>query len=68
MLTPEVKKYIDDSIEKIEKIIIKYNYKKIIYSINKNGELGTEIFKVSDDVKRYILEQLYGLKIKYMLF
>ena len=68
VLTPEVKKYIDDSIEKIEKIIIKYNYKKIIYSINKNGELGTEIFKVSDDVKRYILEQLYGLKIKYMLF
>jgi hypothetical protein len=67
-LTTEVKKYIDDSIEKIEKIIIKYNYKKIIYSINKNGEFGTEIFKVGDDVKQYIVEQLYRLKLKYMLF
>lgn len=67
-LTTEIKKYIDDSIEKIEKIIIKYNYKKIIYSINKTGEFGTEIFKVGDDVKRYILEQLYRLKLKYLLF
>ena len=67
-LTTEVKKYIDDSIEKIENIIIKYNYKKIIYSINKNAEFGTEIFKVGDDVKRYIIEQLYRLKLKYMLF
>ena len=67
-MTIEVKKYIDDSIEKIENIIIKYNYKKIIYSINKNGEFCTEIFKVGDDVKRYILEQLYLLKLKYLLF
>ena len=42
-----------------------YNYKKIIYSINKNDEFGTE---VGDDVKRYILEQLYRVKLKYMLF
>lgn len=62
-LTETSKAYIDESINKIKRIIKKYNYKKIIFSKSKNGEFGSDIFTIGSDVKEYILHQLNKLTI-----
>lgn len=61
-LTETNKKYIDDSIEIIKELISKYKYKKIFYSAEKNGLLGQSIFKISDDVVKYITNEINLLK------
>jgi len=55
------KKYIDDSIENIQKIIKIYKYETIIYSAELSGLLGTGIFKVNTDVILYITEKIKNL-------
>ena len=46
---------------KLKKLIIKYNYKNIYYSADKNNILGSGSFKVSKDVLVYITEQINNL-------
>ena len=60
-LTPYVKEIIDLSFEKIQDLIDTGRYKRLIYSGTKDS-IGTEIFKVGKDVKKYIIKRLYGLK------
>lgn len=62
-LTPEVKKAIDKTIEEAREIINKYSYKKVYYSASTpNGILGTSIFKVGDNVLKYITDQIKTLE------
>ncbi len=53
-LTQEIKKIIDDSFEEIKELIKKYKYEEVIYSSDKDGNLGTSIFEVNKDVINYI--------------
>jgi hypothetical protein len=55
------KKVIDDSIEEIKNIIIKYKYKKVYYSANDNNMLATSIFIVGNDVIEYITNSIHQL-------
>jgi len=61
-LTPEVKQLIDSAIHLIQQNIDTYNYNAVVFSANENGGLGTSIFEVPDDVKTYIVKQIYDLK------
>jgi hypothetical protein len=61
-LTDYVKKQIDTSIEEIKKIAKTYEYKKICYSSEKDGILGTGIFNVNRDVLIYITEKIKELE------
>jgi hypothetical protein len=56
------KKIIDSCINSIKLTIKKYGYDTIKYSSkNSEGELGTGMFNVADDVKKYIIEQINKL-------
>lgn len=55
------KTHIDNSIEEITKLIRKYQYETIIYSINESGKLGTGIFTVDNSVIDYITEEIQKL-------
>ena len=57
-LNEEVKEKIDISINNIKELILKYNYKVIYYSADKNGKLGTGIFKVNKEVIEYITNEI----------
>ena len=57
-LNEEVKEKIDLSINNIKELILKYNYKVIYYSADKNGKLGTGIFKVNKEVIEYITNEI----------
>lgn len=61
-LTSRVKFEIDQSLNEIKELIEKHNYKRIFYSSTKNGRLGTNIFKVGDDVIDYITSEIKKLK------
>jgi hypothetical protein len=51
----------NSAINEIKEIIKKYNYKKIYYSAEKDGILGTGIFTVDNDVLQYITDQIKAL-------
>ncbi len=62
-LTPAVKQIIDEAIATIKSIAVKEGYNRIIYSAKSiNGDLGTAIFHVGDDVKNYIVDRLKSLE------
>jgi hypothetical protein len=61
-LTPYVKSIVKNSIEEIKEIIQLYGYKKICYSSEKDGILGTGIFRVNRDVLVYITKKILKLK------
>jgi hypothetical protein len=62
-LMPHVKEIIDEAIATIKSIALKEHYNRIIYSAaNANGDLGTSIFHVGDDVKQYIVNRLKSLE------
>lgn len=62
-LNTHVKKQIDDAIQEIKQLIHLHHYPLIIFSCDKNGFLGTGIFKVDPDVLKYITQQIYSLTI-----
>lgn len=55
------KSMIDLSFERIRNLLKTGNYKRVFYSADKNGKLGTSIFDVSDEVKEYIYDNLLSL-------
>ncbi len=58
-LRPEVREIIDEAIEGIRRLVAQEGYSRIFYSAaNANGELGTGIFQVGEDVKAYIVDKL----------
>lgn len=54
----DAKKNIDLAIRDIEMLIENHEYDRIIYSSDGQDNLGTGIFIVSDDVKKYIMTEL----------
>ena len=62
-LTSRSKFEIDQSIKEIKELILNYDYKKIFYSSDKEGRLGTSIFKVGDDVIEYITLEIQSLNV-----
>jgi hypothetical protein len=54
--------FVDEAIATIKSIAVRKPYKRIIYSAaNPNGDLGTSIFHVGNDVKEYIVSRLKSL-------
>ena len=61
-LDDHVRGVIDDALQAIRDLVATGRYGRIIYSAdNAAGDLGTGIFQVSDDVKRYIVDGLRRL-------
>ena len=61
-LDDRVRGVIDDALLVIRDLVATGRYGRIVYSAeNAAGDLGTGIFKVSGDVKRYIMEGLRRL-------
>ncbi len=58
----EIKKIIDESFLEIKELIKKYDYDTIIYSADKNGDLGTNLFEVDNDVVKYITSLIKSLE------
>lgn len=52
---------IDNSINEIKELIKIYKYKRIFFSSNFDGKLGTSIFEVDSNVLLYITNQIYSL-------
>jgi hypothetical protein len=61
-LTADAQQAIDDALELIAELLASGRYVRVIYSAaNEDGDLGTGIFEVADDVKRYIVSGLRRL-------
>jgi hypothetical protein len=56
-----VQALIDEALDTIKEVAQKNNYQRIFYSAEPNGDLGTGIFKVGIEVKKYIVKQLMAL-------
>jgi hypothetical protein len=66
-LDDHVRGVIDDALLAIRDLVATGRYGRIIYSAeNAAGDLGTGIFQVSDDVKRYIVEGLRKLATSHV--
>jgi len=64
-LTAHVKKTIDDALAAIQGLLATGRYRRVFYSAaNSAGDLGTGIFDVGDDVKRYITDGIKKLAPK----
>jgi hypothetical protein len=61
-LTDDVRRTIDEALELIAGLLATGRYGRVIYSAaDEAGQLGTGIFKVGDEVKRYIVSGLRDL-------
>ena len=66
-LTDRAKKYIDQALLKAKKLIQTKHYNKVFFNVDKNCTninnciLGTHIFKVGEDVKKYITQGIFNL-------
>ena len=67
-LIEEVVLFIDNSIQEIRELIIKYNYDTLYYSVGSNNKLGTGIFNVSPNVINYIDKQIHNLSNKPVIY
>jgi hypothetical protein len=61
-LTEAVRRVLDEAFAIVKDLLASGRYKRLIYSAaNSDGDLGTGIFNVGDDVKRYIVAELRKL-------
>ena len=61
-LTPDAREAIDDALQVIADLLATGAYRRVVYSAaNDDGDLGTGIFEVGDDVKRHIVNGLRTL-------
>jgi len=60
-LNDKTKEIIDDAIQIIRDIILKYNYNTVMYSGKKNDIIGSNIFVINEYVKDYITQQIQNL-------
>jgi len=58
---------IDKSVERIRDLLATHRYKRVIYSSDGNGGLGTGCFQVANDVKEYIITKLQQVVQEYNL-
>jgi len=59
----DAKNMIDLAITNIKKLLDTGIYKRLFYSSEENGKLGTGIFNVGDDVKNYIVSELKRITV-----
>ena len=65
-LNDKTKQIIDNAIQIIKDIILKYNYNTVMYSGKKGGTIGSNIFKIDEEVKEYITQNIKNLsKLTY---
>ena len=60
-LTDHVRATVDDALAAIASLLATGRYRQVLYSATADGGLGTGIFQVGDDVKRYIVDELRKL-------
>ena len=60
-LTDAVRHVIDEAIGVVKELLASGRYERVIYSATADGGLGTGIFSVGEDVKRYIVGELRKL-------
>jgi hypothetical protein len=61
-LTPQARAVIDEALQMIADLLATGSYERVVYSAaNEDGDLGTGIFEVGDDVKRHIVSGLRRL-------
>ena len=60
-LDKHTKFIIDQSFKEIKKMIEIFKYKRIYFSVGKDGKLGSSIFDIAEEVKDYITEQIWSL-------
>jgi hypothetical protein len=60
-LDSKSKAKIDESIEEARKIISEQGYKRVFYSADDKGDLGTGLFVVAPEVIRYTTERIKSL-------
>ena len=60
-LTPAVQAIVDEAVGAIGKIVAANGYQRVFFSADANGDLGTHIFHVGNDVKAYIVKSLKAL-------
>ena len=60
-LTDAVQGVVDEAIGVVRELLASGRYERVIYSAAADGGLGTGIFSVGDDVKRYIVDELRKL-------
>jgi len=60
-LTEDVQSVLDEAIGVVKELLASGRYERVIYSADAEGGLGTGIFDVADDVKRYIVAGLSKL-------
>lgn len=58
-LTDDVRGVIDSAVDAVSQASTGFD--RVFYSANRSGELGTGIFRVDDEVKCYIMQQLQVL-------
>ncbi len=61
VLDNRVKQIIRSNVFEIEKLLNTRKYNQIVFSSDGKNGLGTSIFKVNDEVKKYILVKIYNL-------
>ena len=61
-LTPAVQEVIDDALAVVRDLLATGKYEQVVYSAGAaDGDLGTGIFQVGEDVRRHIVAQLQAL-------
>jgi hypothetical protein len=65
-LTQAAKEEIDSAIKEIRELQYDHNYSRIFFSCDEEigqerPKIGTAIFRIGDDVRDYITEQIYSL-------
>jgi hypothetical protein len=61
-LTEAVRRVIDEAFDVVKDLLASGRYQRVFYSAGKtDDDLGTRIFEVGDDVKRYIVTELRNL-------
>lgn len=60
-LDSRTKAQIDSAINEIIELVNVYGYKRVYYSSEPDGMLGTSIFEVDIKVRKYITSRLFGL-------
>jgi len=62
-LTDGARAAIDDALAAIASLLATGRYQRVVYSaVDDSGDLGTGIFVVGDDVKRYVVDGLRALR------
>jgi hypothetical protein len=61
-LTSSSKDVIDSAMDEIRDLIRIHGFRRVFYSADENGKLGTSIFVVGEDIRDYITDQIRDLE------